>query len=121
LARILAWTEVGVDPMNMGEGPIPAVQTLVRESGLAMPDIDLWELNEAFAAQVLVCARTLNLPRERLNVAGGGISLGHPIGASGARIVVTLIHQLRQRGGRFGVATLGIGGGLGQAVLVEAL
>jgi acetyl-CoA C-acetyltransferase len=90
-----------------------------RAQGLTMADIDLWELNEAFAAQLLVCQRQLGLPENRLNVAGGGVALGHPIGATGARIVVTLVHQLRARGGGLGVATLGIGGGLGLALLIE--
>jgi acetyl-CoA acetyltransferase family protein len=119
LARILGWTEVGLNPMDMGYGPVPAVRELLREAGLTLSDITLWELNEAFAAQVLCCQRALEIPKTRLNVAGGGISLGHPIGASGARILVTLIHLLGQRGGGLGVATLGIGGGLGQAILVE--
>lgn len=119
LGRIFGWTEVGLDPMDMGEGPVPAVRALLDQHDLSVKDIALWELNEAFAAQVLLCARQLALPLDRLNVAGGGISLGHPIGASGARIVVTLIHQLRKRGGGLGVATLGIGGGLGQALLIE--
>jgi len=121
IGRILGWAEAGMDPLEMGEGPIPAVQCLLDESDLQVRDIALWELNEAFAAQVLCCAHELDLPMDRLNIAGGGISLGHPIGASGARILVTLLHQLRQRGGGLGVATLGIGGGLGQAVLVESL
>ncbi len=119
LARILAWSEAGLDPLDMGEGPVFAVRALLEETSLKVSDIHLWELNEAFAAQVLCCARQLELPMDRLNVAGGGISLGHPIGASGARILVTLIHQLRLRGGGLGVATLGIGGGIGQAVLLE--
>jgi acetyl-CoA C-acetyltransferase len=119
LARILAWTEVAVAPLAMGWAPVPAVRALLAEAGLAVADVALWELNEAFAGQVLCCARDLGLPLERLNVAGGGISLGHPIAASGARILVTLVHQLRARGGGLGVATLGIGGGLGQAVLIE--
>ncbi|MBK8793644.1 MAG: thiolase family protein [Holophaga sp.] len=119
LARILAWSEVGLEPLEMGEGPVHAVRALLTETCHSVADIDLWELNEAFAAQVLCCAQQLELPHHRLNVAGGGISLGHPIGASGARILVTLIHQLRQRGGGLGVATLGIGGGIGQAILLE--
>lgn len=119
LAKILAWSEAGLDPMDMGEGPVFAVRGLLKEAALRVEDIALWELNEAFAAQVLCCAQQLHLPMERLNVAGGGISLGHPIGASGARILVTLIHQLRARGGGLGVATLGIGGGIGQALLLE--
>jgi len=119
LGRILGWAEAGLDPLETGEGPLPAVQKLLGECGLGIQDIDLWELNEAFAAQVLFCARQLNLPLDRLNTAGGGISLGHPIGASGARILVTLFHQLHRRGGGLGIATMGIGGGLGQAILVE--
>lgn len=119
LARILGWSEAAVDPLDMGEAPVPAVRHLLAEHGLVTKDIDLWEINEAFAAQVLVCAAQLNLDSEKLNVAGGGVALGHPIGASGVRIVVTLIHQLRNRGGGLGVATLGIGGGLGLALLIE--
>lgn len=119
LARILAWSEAGLEPLDMGEGPILAVRSLLADTSRSVSDIALWELNEAFAAQVLCCARQLGLPSDRLNVAGGGISLGHPIGASGARILVTLIHQLRARGGGLGVATLGIGGGIGQAILLE--
>jgi acetyl-CoA C-acetyltransferase len=119
LARILGWSEAGVDPLDMGEAPVPAVRRLLAAHGLGVQDITLWELNEAFAAQLLVCQRQLDLPLDRLNVAGGAVALGHPIGATGARIVVTLVHQLRQRGGGLGVATLGIGGGLGLALLVE--
>ncbi|MBI1752838.1 MAG: thiolase family protein [Acidobacteria bacterium] len=119
LARILGWSEVGVDPMDMGEAPAFAVKRLLSDRGLAVADIDLWEINEAFSAQLLVCQRQLDLPPERLNAAGGGVALGHPIGASGARIVCTLVHQLRRRGGGLGVAAIGIGGGLGLAVLIE--
>jgi acetyl-CoA C-acetyltransferase len=119
LARILGWSEAGVDPLDMGEAPVPAVKRLLAAHGMTVADIDLWELNEAFSAQLLVCQRQLLIPSERLNVAGGGVALGHPIGATGARIVCTLVHQLRKRGGGLGVATLGIGGGLGLAVLIE--
>ena len=119
LARILGWSEAGVDPLDMGEAPVPAVRALLTAHGLSIADIALWELNEAFAAQVLTCQRQLGIQEERLNVAGGGIALGHPIGASGARILTTLVHQLRARHGGLGVATLGIGGGLGLAVLLE--
>ncbi len=119
LARILGWSEAGVDPLDMGEAPVPAVRRLLAEHGMTVGDVDLWELNEAFSAQLLVCQRQLSIPAERLNVAGGGVALGHPIGATGARIVCTLVHQLRQRGGGLGIATLGIGGGLGLALLVE--
>ncbi len=121
LARILGWSEAGVDPLDMGEAPVPAVQRLLAAHGMTVADIDLWELNEAFSTQLLVCQRQLGLPPDRLNVAGGGVALGHPIGATGARIICTLIHQLRRRGGGLGVATLGIGGGLGLALLLETL
>jgi len=121
LARILGWSEAGVDPLDMGEAPVPAVRRLLAAHGLTVSDIDLWELNEAFSAQLLVCQRQLDLPEARLNVAGGGVALGHPIGATGARIVCTLIHQLRKQGGGLGVATLGIGGGLGLALLIETV
>ncbi len=120
IGQLLGWAEAAVDPLDMGEAPVPAIRELLKRCGLAPSEVDLWEINEAFAAQVLVCARQLDLPLDRLNVAGGGVALGHPIGASGARIVVTLLHQLRARGGGLGVAALGIGGGLGLAVLVEA-
>lgn len=120
LARVVGWSEAGVDPMDMGEAPVPAVQKLLKAHGLSVGDIDLWELNEAFSAQLLVCQQQLVIPPERLNVAGGGVALGHPIGATGARIVCTLAHQMRSRGAGLGVATLGIGGGLGLAVLLAA-
>jgi acetyl-CoA C-acetyltransferase len=116
LARVGASTQVGVDPRIMGIGPVPAVRALVERNGLALDDYDLIELNEAFAAQVLACDRELRLPRERLNVNGGAIALGHPIGATGARIATTLLHELARRGGRNGLATLCISGGLGLAV-----
>jgi acetyl-CoA C-acetyltransferase len=121
LARILGWSEAGVDPLDMGEAPVPAVQRLLAAHGMTVADINLWELNEAFSTQLLVCQQQLGLPPDRLNVAGGGVALGHPIGATGARIICTLIHQLRRRGGGLGVATLGIGGGLGLALLIETL
>jgi acetyl-CoA C-acetyltransferase len=117
--RIVAWTQAGVDPKVMGLGPVPAVRKLLAQTGLAVGDVDLWELNEAFAAQVIACNRELKIPEERLNVDGGSIALGHPIGATGCRILVTLLHGLAERGARRGVATLCISGGLGLAVLVE--
>jgi acetyl-CoA C-acetyltransferase len=119
LARLVAFTEAGVDPKVMGLGPVPAVQALLRETGLSTKDIDLWELNEAFAAQVIACNRELQIDEERLNVDGGAIALGHPIGATGCRILVTLLHSLAERGLKRGVATLCISGGLGLAALVE--
>lgn len=119
----LAWVgdtvEAGVPPDVMGLGPVPAVRALRERNGLAPADYDLVELNEAFAAQVLACQRELDLPSERLNVNGGAIALGHPIGATGARIVVTLVHELARRGARHGLATLCISGGLGLATAFE--
>jgi acetyl-CoA C-acetyltransferase len=117
--RLLAWTQAGVDPRVMGLGPVPAVRRLLERTGLRTEDVDLWELNEAFAAQVIACNRELKIPEDRLNVDGGSIALGHPIGATGCRILVTLLHSLAERGARRGVATLCISGGLGLAALVE--
>ncbi len=119
MARISAYTIAGVDPAIMGIGPVPAMRALMEKTGLAIGDFDLIELNEAFAAQVLACQRDLKLDLSRVNVNGGAIALGHPIGATGARIVVTLIHEMRRRGARRGVATLCISGGQGIALLLE--
>lgn len=118
-ARILDWTVVGVDPSIMGIAPVPAVRELLARHKLSLSDIDLIELNEAFAAQVLACDRELHLDWERVNVHGGAIALGHPIGCTGARIVVTLIHALHRWKGRIGLATLCISGGQGIALLLE--
>jgi 3-oxoadipyl-CoA thiolase len=109
----------GVDPRVMGIGPIPAVRKLLARTGIGIDDIDLVELNEAFASQSLVVARELGLDDEILNVNGGAIALGHPLGMSGARLVVSLLHELRRRGGRYGLATLCVGVGQGQAALFE--
>jgi 3-oxoadipyl-CoA thiolase len=109
----------GVDPRVMGIGPVPAVRKLLERSGVAVEDVDLVELNEAFASQSLVVIRELGLDPERVNVNGGAIALGHPLGMSGARLVVTLLHELRRRGGRYGLATLCVGVGQGQAALFE--
>ena len=109
----------GVDPRVMGIGPIPAVRKLLDRTGIAVDDIDLVELNEAFASQSLVVIRELGLDDERVNVNGGAIALGHPLGMSGARLVVSLVHELRRRGGRYGLATLCVGVGQGQAALFE--
>jgi acetyl-CoA C-acetyltransferase len=103
----------------MGIGPVPAVQKLQRRIGLGVADFDLVELNEAFAAQVLAVLKDLPIAADRLNVNGGAIALGHPIGATGARIVVTLLHELRRRGGGRGLATLCVSGGLGMAMAIE--
>jgi acetyl-CoA C-acetyltransferase len=119
LCRLGAFVAVGVDPEIMGIGPVPATQELLRRRGLTLADFDLIELNEAFAAQVLACDRELKLPRDRLNVNGGAIALGHPIGCTGARIVVTLLHEMKRRGAKRGLATLCVSGGLGLALEVE--
>jgi acetyl-CoA acyltransferase len=121
LARILGQAAAGVDPRTMGLGPVPAVRRLLERAGLRVGDVDLWELNEAFAAQSLGCARQLGLDLDRVNVHGGAIALGHPLGCSGARLIATLVHALRRRGGGRGVATLCVGVGQGVATLVEAL
>jgi acetyl-CoA C-acetyltransferase len=109
----------GVDPQIMGIGPVPATRTLLERAGLSLGDVDLLELNEAFAAQVIACDRELNFDAERLNVNGGAIALGHPIGATGARIVVTLLHEMGRRQVRRGLATLCVSGGMGIAALFE--
>ncbi len=117
--RLLGWSVVGVEPRIMGIGPVPAVAKLFDETGTGWSDIDSVELNEAFASQVLACLAPWGCDRERVNPDGGAIALGHPIGATGARILVTLLHGLRQRGGGRGVATLCVSGGMGIAALVE--
>jgi acetyl-CoA C-acetyltransferase len=121
LARILSYASTGVDPMAMGMGPVPAVRKALDRAGLQIADIDLFELNEAFAAQSVAVVRELGIDPSRVNVHGGAIALGHPIGASGARVLTTLVHALRARKQRRGVASLCIGGGMGIAMVVEAL
>ena len=121
LAFVGESARAGVDPRRMGMGPVPAVARLLEKTGASLSGYDLIELNEAFAAQVLACDREMSLPRERLNVNGGAIALGHPIGATGARIVVTLIHELRRRSAHKGLATLCISGGMGLALDVDAV
>jgi acetyl-CoA C-acetyltransferase len=119
LAAFAGSASVGVDPRVMGIGPIPAVRKLLERTGVAVADIDLVELNEAFASQSLAVVRELGLDPDRVNVNGGAIALGHPLGMSGARLVVSLVHELRRRGGRYGLATLCVGVGQGQAALFE--
>jgi acetyl-CoA C-acetyltransferase len=121
LARILGAASAGVDPSFMGLGPVPAVRKLEKQLGIKVGDFDLIELNEAFAAQVLACDRELHLNREILNVNGGGISLGHPTGATGTRITTTLLYELKKRKARRGLATLCVSGGLGMALAIENL
>jgi acetyl-CoA C-acetyltransferase len=121
LARILSYVSTGVDPKVMGIGPVPAVKKVLERAGLKIADVDLFELNEAFAAQSLAVMRELGVDPSKVNVNGGAIALGHPIGASGARVLTTLIHALRAAKLRYGVASLCIGGGMGIAMVVEAL
>ncbi len=121
--RPLGWfrhfVTVGVDPAIMGIGPLPAVQKLLAKTGLTIKDIDLVEMNEAFASQSIYCARELGIPDEKLNVNGGAIALGHPLGCTGAKLTATLLHELKRRGGRYGIVTMCIGGGQGAAGLFE--
>ena len=119
LAKIKATSEVGIDPQFMGISPIEAIQQLMKQVDLTLDEIDLFEINEAFAASSIVVKEQLQIPDEKINIVGGAISLGHPIGASGARIVTTLAHQLKRTKKRFGIASLCIGGGLGLAMLIE--
>ncbi|KAF5272407.1 hypothetical protein FQA39_LY07875 [Lamprigera yunnana] len=121
LARILGYSSVGVDPSIMGFGPVPAIQSVLKVCGLNINDIDLIEINEAFAAQTLACAKVLNLNMDKLNVNGGAIALGHPLAASGARITTHLVHELRRRKAKYGIGSACIGGGQGIALLLEAI
>jgi acetyl-CoA C-acetyltransferase len=119
LAKIVGWSSAGVDPRIMGIGPVPAIAKLKERTGLSIDDFDLVEINEAFAAQVLAVLKDVAIPAEKLNVNGGAIALGHPIGCSGARIVVTLLHELQRRGQTKGLATLCVSGGMGMAMAIE--
>lgn len=121
IGRIISWATVGVDPRVMGIGPAHAIPAALDRAGLALHDVDLIEINEAFSAQYLAVERELDLDRDRVNVNGGAIALGHPLGASGARIGLALLYELRRRGGTYGVASACIGGGQGIAVVFEAL
>jgi acetyl-CoA C-acetyltransferase len=119
LARITGWATAGVDPRIMGIGPVPAIRLLLGRTGLRIEDFDLVELNEAFAPQVLAVLRDVPIPADRLNVNGGAIALGHPIGATGTRILVTLLYEMARRGARRGLAALCVSGGLGMALSIE--
>lgn len=119
LGRVVDYEISGVDPARMGIGPVPATRRLLERRGLTLADIDVVELNEAFAAQVLACDRELGFDRERLNPNGGSIALGHPIGCTGSRILTTLVYELARRDGRYGLATLCVSGGMGVTLLVE--
>jgi acetyl-CoA acyltransferase len=120
LGRLRGFAVAGVDPDIMGIGPVPAIQKLLAQTGLGIKDIDRFEINEAFAAQAVYCARELGVPDDRLNVNGGAIALGHPLGCTGAKLTATLLHELRRSGGRYGIVSMCIGGGMGAAGLFEA-
>ncbi|XP_017863104.1 PREDICTED: acetyl-CoA acetyltransferase [Drosophila arizonae] len=121
LAKIIGWTQSGIEPNVMGLGPVTAVESLLTKIGWTRDDVDLYELNEAFAAQALAVLKCLKLDEKKVNVHGGAIALGHPIGASGARVLVTLLYALERTGGRRGIASLCIGGGMGIALAVERI
>jgi acetyl-CoA acyltransferase len=119
LGYLRAFAVVGVEPDVMGTGPVPAVRKLMAKSGMKLDQIDLFELNEAFASQSLYCVRELGIDPEKVNVNGGAIAIGHPLGVSGTRLALTILHELRRRNGKFGVVTMCIGGGMGAAAIVE--
>ena len=121
LARIVSWGIVGLEPSIMAYGPVPSSLKAIENAGLEVSEIDLWEINEAFAGQAVACIKDLGIDYERVNVNGGAVGLGHPLAATGTRLVLTLSHQLKRVGGRFGVATACIGGGQGIAVVVESI
>jgi len=119
LARVVTSAVAGVDPSVMGIGPVPAVRKALERAGLSVDQIDVWELNEAFASQSIACIRDLRLDPAKVNIYGGAIALGHALGSSGSRMMATLVHALRRRNARYGVATMCIGVGQGIAVVVE--
>jgi acetyl-CoA C-acetyltransferase len=121
LARFVSHATAGVDPRIMGIGPVPATRKALSRAKLELSDIELIELNEAFAAQSLACIKELGINTDICNVNGGAIALGHPVGSSGSRILVTLLHEMRKRGNRYGLAALCIAGGMGQATIIETL
>jgi len=120
LGRLVAWSVVGVEPSRMGIGPAPAIRSALDKVGLTLDQLDLIEINEAFAGQIVAVVREMGLDEEKLNVNGGAIALGHPLGATGARITLTLLKELQRRGGGLGVASACIGGGQGIALIVES-
>ena len=119
LGRFVAFATAGVEPERFGIGPVPAIRKVLKLAGLTLDQIDLIELNEAFAAQVLACLRELPIDPERLNVNGGAIALGHPLGCTGAKLTTTLLYELRRRQGRYGLVSMCVGGGMGAAGLFE--
>ena len=119
LGRIVSYAWAGVEPELMGYGPVPATQKALQKAGLTLADMDLIEVNEAFAAQYLACEKLLDLNRDIVNVNGSGVALGHPVGSTGARVILTLLYELGRRQKKYGLATLCVGGGMGMAVIVE--
>ena len=119
LGRFVAFTTAGVPPELFGLGPVPAIRKVLKLAGLTLDDMDLVELNEAFAAQALACLKELPIDPDRLNVNGGAIALGHPLGCTGAKLTTTLLHELRRRQGRYGLVTMCVGGGMGAAGIFE--
>ena len=119
LARFVAYATAGVEPERFGIGPVPAIRKVLKLAGLSLDDIDLVELNEAFAAQVLACLRELPIDPERLNVNGGAIALGHPLGCTGAKLTTTLLYEMKRRNARYGMVTMCVGGGMGAAGIFE--
>tara|TARA_B100000953_G_scaffold16489_1_gene14388 strand:- start:30 stop:461 length:432 start_codon:yes stop_codon:yes gene_type:complete len=121
LARIVDWGIVGLEPDIMAYGPVPSSRLALDRAGLSISDIDRWEINEAFAGQAVACIQELGIDVDRVNVNGGAIGLGHPLAATGTRLILTLAHELKRSGGRFGIATACIGGGQGIAVIIESI
>jgi acetyl-CoA acyltransferase len=121
LARFVTFATVGVEPERFGLGPVPAVRKALQQAGLTLDDMDLVELNEAFAAQAIACLRELAIDPDRLNVNGGAIALGHPLGCTGARLTTTLLYELHRRHGRYGLVTMCVGGGMGAAGIFERM
>ena len=119
LGRFVAFATAGVQPERFGIGPVPAINKVLKLAGLKLDQIDLIELNEAFAAQVIACLRLISVDPDRLNVNGGAIALGHPLGCTGAKLTTTLLYELKRRGGRYGIVTMCVGGGMGAAAIFE--
>ena len=120
-ARFVAFATAGVEPERFGIGPVPAIRKVLKLAGLTLDQIDLVELNEAFAAQVLACLRELPIDPDRLNVNGGAIALGHPLGCTGAKLTTTLLHEMQRRSARYGMVTMCVGGGMGAAGIFERM
>jgi acetyl-CoA acyltransferase len=121
LARFAGFSTAGVAPERFGIGPVPAIQKVLKQTGLSLKDIDLVELNEAFAAQVLACLRELPIDESKLNVNGGAIALGHPLGCTGAKLTTTILHEMARRNARYGLVSMCVGGGMGAAGIFERL